>query len=706
MNDSILAILKRKNRKMKKLVLLLFIAINSFQVVVGQIILTIEGTVVNNTETGSWVGENIPRIEPTVFTYRNNSITCLNTQGYILQAGDEIPLPTNNNLDNEIITGNRFNWNGINSESVITHGLFAGYNINSIIKYNYLDKVPYGILFKSGTDEGQNMTFTSGGCAYNICRNSKLGVRMKGINGVKVYNNTFYNGDGSGWYFILITSNSDRPVQSPSTASKIFNNIFYAATQFPMIQIESGCLEGFECDNNVYWCAGGEPMFMIDGIITTWNEWRALGYDTHSVIANPNFINTTDLVPSSRLDYGKNLGIEWQSGLSTTAAWIAGLTPATTDQNGTWQVGARVSESLDIPVSSITVTGASGATTITSDNGTLQLTASVLPANATNKTVTWSVVNETGQATINSTGLITAVDNGTVTARATSTDGSGISGTLVITITNQVTPVSSITVTPEGGSPIINTDDGILQLNASVFPVHAANHTVTWSILNGTGEASISSTGLVTAISDGSVTATATSNDGSDVSGSLEIVIYNQITFVSSISVAGFDNLNSITIDKGTLQLYASVSPVNATDQTVSWSINNVTGRAEISNSGLVTASGNGFVIARATANDGSEIFDTLTIAISNQLHTSVNENTKNNKATAIVMNGTELRLMSTEDFVGGKAVLYSIQGIAIKTKTVESSIVLFDVSSLPSGFYIALLSKGQNSRIIKVLNP
>lgn len=384
MNDSILALLKMRKRKMKKLVLLLFFAINSYHVV-GQIILTIEGTIVNNTETGSWIGENIPRNEPTIFTYRNNSITCLNAQGYVLQAGDEMPLPTNNNLDNEIITGNRFNWNGIYSDTIITHGLFAGYNINSIIKYNYLDKVPYSILFKSGTDEGQNMTFTSGGCAYNICRNAKLSVRMKGINGVKVYNNTFYNGDGSGWYFILITSNSDRPVQSPSTGSKIFNNIFYAATQFPMIKIESGCLEGFECDNNVYWCAEGEPTFMIDGISTTWNEWRALGYDTHSVIANPDFIDTIGLVPASRLDYGKNLGIEWQTGLSTTATWIAGFSPATTEQNGIWQVGARVGESLDIPVSSIAVTGASGATNITTDNGTLQLTASVLPANATTK---------------------------------------------------------------------------------------------------------------------------------------------------------------------------------------------------------------------------------------------------------------------------------------------------------------------------------
>ncbi len=62
-----------------------------------------------------------------------------------------------------------------------------------------------------------------------------------------------------------------------------------------------------------------------------------------------------------------------------------------------------------IPISSITVTGAGGSSLITTDNGTLQLTAAVLPSDATNKTVTWSIVNGTGQATINTTGLVTAV---------------------------------------------------------------------------------------------------------------------------------------------------------------------------------------------------------------------------------------------------------------------------------------------------------
>lgn len=403
----------------------------------GQVTLLREGIVLNNAATGTWSGDNIPRTQPTVLTYRNNSITSVNTDGYMVQAGDDWVGSSNNNLDGEIVTGNKLVWNGVDSPNIITHGLIVGYNINSLVKYNYIDRAPYGIIFKSGTETGENMTFTAGGCAYNICKNGKFAVRLKGINGVRVFNNTFYNENGSGWYFILITGNMDMPVSSPSVGTKIFNNIFYSTTQFPMIKIESGCFKNFECDYNVYWCTDGEPQFMIDGVTKTWKEWRALGYDAHSMIVNPNFNNTTNLVPTTRLDYGKNLGAEWQTGLSTKANWVSGTSPATAIQNGTWQVGARVFNTA-IPSTGITVTGASGLTSITKDNGTLQLNASVLPVNASDKTVSWSIVNGTGQANINASGLVTAVVNGTVTAHATANDGSGVSGSLVITLTNQI----------------------------------------------------------------------------------------------------------------------------------------------------------------------------------------------------------------------------------------------------------------------------
>jgi uncharacterized protein YjdB len=269
-------------------------------------------------------------------------------------------------------------------------------------------------------------------------------------------------------------------------------------------------------------------------------------------------------------------------------------------------------------VTSISVTGAGGSSLIASDNGTLQLTATITPTDATNKTVPWSIVNGTGQATISTTGLVTAITSGTVTARATVNDGSGIYGALIITITNQIIPITSIAVTGAGGSSLITSDEGTLQLTATVSPTDATNKTVIWSIVNGTGQATISTSGLVTAITSGTVTARATANDGSGVDGTLILTISKQVIPVTSIVVTGAGGSSTIAIDNGTLQLTATVLPLDAMNKTVTWSIVNGTGQATISTTGLVTAITSGTVTARATANDGSYVYGTMVVTIGN----------------------------------------------------------------------------------------
>ncbi|HLN72291.1 MAG TPA: sugar-binding protein [Prolixibacteraceae bacterium] len=97
----------------------------------------------------------------------------------------------------------------------------------------------------------------------------------------------------------------------------------------------------------------------------------------------------------------------------------------------------------NVQVESITV---SGPTEITEDNDTIRLVASVLPENATAKTVNWSVVNGTGKAHINATGLLTAVSDGTVTVVATAADGSFVTGSLDVNISGQVTNKAELSV--------------------------------------------------------------------------------------------------------------------------------------------------------------------------------------------------------------------------------------------------------------------
>ncbi len=87
-----------------------------------------------------------------------------------------------------------------------------------------------------------------------------------------------------------------------------------------------------------------------------------------------------------------------------------------------------------IPVTEIRIIGGN---TINTKNGTLQLAADVVPENATNKAVVWSIASGSSFATLNATGLLTAQSNGTVTVHATAQDGSNVYGELQIAISEQ-----------------------------------------------------------------------------------------------------------------------------------------------------------------------------------------------------------------------------------------------------------------------------
>jgi len=86
-----------------------------------------------------------------------------------------------------------------------------------------------------------------------------------------------------------------------------------------------------------------------------------------------------------------------------------------------------------------------GGNTITTNGGTLQLTAAITPADATNQKLKWTITNGTGKASISSTGLVSPILNGTVTVVAAALDGGWAqSDPLEITISNQVLDNNSI----------------------------------------------------------------------------------------------------------------------------------------------------------------------------------------------------------------------------------------------------------------------
>lgn len=173
-----------------------------------------------------------------------------------------------------------------------------------------------------------------------------------------------------------------------------------------------------------------------------------------------------------------------------------------------WTQASNCSTS-NVPVTGVTVL----PTTVSLGVGaTQQLTPTVAPANATNKNVTYSS-NNTGVATVNGSGLVTAVASGTATITVTTQDGAK-TATSAITVTSSNVAVTSVSLSPSTVSLSVGATQ---QLTATVLPSNATNKNVSYSS-NNTGVATVNASGLVTAVSNGTATITVTTADGNKTS--------------------------------------------------------------------------------------------------------------------------------------------------------------------------------------------
>lgn len=146
---------------------------------------------------------------------------------------------------------------------------------------------------------------------------------------------------------------------------------------------------------------------------------------------------------------------------------------------------------------------------------TATLTAAVAPADATDKTVTWTSSKE-NVATVTG-GMVTAVAEGEATITVTTADGS-FTATCKVTVTPKGEeppadiPVESVTI---GGQPSPNPKVGEeITLTAEVLPANATVKTVTWTSSDET-VATVAG-GVVTTLKAGTTTITATAGSKSD----------------------------------------------------------------------------------------------------------------------------------------------------------------------------------------------
>ena len=173
-------------------------------------------------------------------------------------------------------------------------------------------------------------------------------------------------------------------------------------------------------------------------------------------------------------------------------------------------------------ITNVAVTGVSVSPTTQTltIGGTQQLTATVAPTDATNKTVSWTTNNAT-VATVSTSGLVTAVAAGSATISATTQDGAKTNASVIAV----VIPVTGVTLSPASATISAGST---LQLSATVVPTNATNKTVNWTTSDAS-VATVSSSGLVTAVAAGPATITATTQDAAKIATSL-ITVSQSIT--------------------------------------------------------------------------------------------------------------------------------------------------------------------------------
>ena len=269
--------------------------------------------------------------------------------------------------------------------------------------------------------------------------------------------------------------------------------------------------------------------------------------------------------------------------------------------NETCTVTVQNNTPVDKKVDSIELSATARSLNLT-NNKTADITVTVNPNDATNKSVVWSVSGDAvtlGGSNSDSIRTVTAQKGGTATITVKAEDGSNVSNTIEITVTDDTpVPVTGVSLNKNSLSLTVGGKDTLI---ATVAPTNASNQKVNWSSSNDK-IASVDSSGYVTAVAQGSATITATTEDGKKTANCAVTVT------ASTVAVTGVTlDKSSATVNVGaTLQLTATVAPSNATNKAVTWTSSN-NSIATVDANGKVTGKAVGSATIQVTTTDGKK---------------------------------------------------------------------------------------------------
>ncbi|WP_242502866.1 Ig-like domain-containing protein [Bifidobacterium pseudolongum] len=265
---------------------------------------------------------------------------------------------------------------------------------------------------------------------------------------------------------------------------------------------------------------------------------------------------------------------------------------------------------VTVPVSSVSIAGGDFQLPVGS---TRKLSATVAPANATDRAVSWKSSN-TSVATVDASGKVTAVKAGTATITATA---GGKSASVKVTVASDYVAVSSVSISGtgvSGGKATINVGAG-LDLTATVSPSNATDRDVVWSTSN--AAVATVNNGTVRGLKAGNAVITATAGNKSS---SIVVTVQANGTVLQSVAIAGTGVANNkLTLAQGkTVRLSVKATPANASLGVVYWSSSD-TSVATVDGTGKVTAKGEGITAITVTAS-GKSAAIVLTVSKNGQV--------------------------------------------------------------------------------------
>ena len=232
----------------------------------------------------------------------------------------------------------------------------------------------------------------------------------------------------------------------------------------------------------------------------------------------------------------------------------------------------------------------------------VSLTPVFTPSDASIRTLSWTS-SAPAVLTVED-GTVAPHGTGSATVTAITEDGSGVQASVTLSVRERPA-VETITVTAVN-PPAVASVGQTLQLMASVQPELALQE-VTWESLF-PEIAEISTSGLATFKQAGTAVFSAVSTDGNHVRGHYQIGVKVAVTGVSL-------DLNTATLAVNeTLTLHATVTPSDATDQSVTWS-SSKTSVAAVSPTGVVTGKKPGTAVITVRTADGSKT-DLCTVTV------------------------------------------------------------------------------------------